>query len=83
LLSVLVADMRHALPIFTISKHPTDFPQHYTVHARIICAGGETLLAAYCGLYDSLDEARADIPSRLYCIPRHDDDETQIVEVWL
>lgn len=75
--------MNRGLPLFTICKHPSDFPQNYTVHARILRGDGVTLLAAYCGLYDSLDEARADIPPGLHCIPRLDDDETQIVEVWL
>lgn len=72
------------LVIFTIYRHPSDFPKHYVVRGAIdvLEANVQAALLFAC-LCDTLEEARQSLPWPMTWIGRDDDDEPQIVESWL
>lgn len=69
------------LPMWTIYKHPTDFPKQYV--ARMFLALPHVMATAYCIVDDTLDGLRQRMPAGTTCIQRQHGDEPQIVEVWL
>lgn len=70
------------LAIWTVYKHPKDYPNDYVARKHTIGAFGShpsvEMFAA-----DTLEEIRALIPLGLVCLGRAPDDEAQIVETWL
>lgn len=70
------------LCMYTIYKHPADYPNKYVVRRSAIGEGDvkhdrEPLIVA-----ETLLDARAVIPWGLTCLSRHPNDEAQIFEVW-
>lgn len=68
------------LPLFTIYDHPSDFPDKFVVR---IWDGREAQPTPYCSLWDTLDDARADIPSGRVNLNRNEGDDAKIVETWI
>ena len=71
------------LEIFTIYFNPIDFPGKYVVRRFQIERAGPIADAEPLIVCDTLDEARNAIPDGLYCMPRQERDDPQIVENWL
>lgn len=73
---------REIMPIWTIYRHPADYPQGYVARLFAITAGksGPTGNAIYA---DTLDEVRRSLPPGLWRMRRMDGDQPQIVETWL
>lgn len=67
---------------WTIYVHPLDFPEHYAVRMWVVVEGAVVHMPI-AGLYDTLEEARFDIPVGLYQVDRDPDDDPVIVESWL
>jgi hypothetical protein len=44
---------------------------------------GRIAFAQFAGVYDTLEEARKDIPQGLYCLGRDPNDDPVIVESWI
>lgn len=74
------------LVMFVIYDHPTDFPNNFVVrrwHLQMSEDGRRISVPSdECQLAESLSAARNLIPSKLTCIPRFDQDDSKIVEVW-
>ena len=68
--------------VLVITDHPLDFPDHFCIRAQIPYMG-EILYGRFAGLYDSLDEAREDIPVTAVRLPRSAGDDSVIVESWV
>ena len=68
-----------SLNIYTITKYPDDFPQHFVVrrHTEKNSPTREFMLAR------NLQEARALVPPDLILIPRQANDDPVIVESWI
>lgn len=66
---------------FVIYERPKDFPEHFVVRRWTITHGrtAPDLVACLCS---TLAEARETVPPDLVCMPRMDDDDAVIVEVW-
>jgi hypothetical protein len=71
-----------ALCMWVVFGCPRDFPEHIAVRRQAIFRS-EIVHAPFAGLYESLEEARADLPAGLVCLPRFPEDDPAIVEVWL
>jgi hypothetical protein len=70
------------LPMFTIYERPRDYPEGYVVRRSFVNAGMVWLdrVAQYA---PALEAARGLIPPGLHRIPRYENDDPCIVEVWL
>lgn len=68
----------YALPMIAVYEHPLDFPEHYV--ARLFDINKST---PHCIVKDTLEEIRAAIPEHFHRLERAQQDEPQIVEVWL
>lgn len=76
---------QHELRMLTVYDKPSDYPEHVVVRPCIVRTG-QILHLAMHKLFATVDEARAWIEEthpHMTRIPRHPDDEPQIVEVWL
>ena len=72
----------NALAIWTVYKHPRDYPGKYV--ARKSMATGEGIgITRDMFVADSLAEVRALLPFGLTRLPRQAADDPVIVEVWL
>ncbi|HET8727599.1 MAG TPA: hypothetical protein VFO41_08835 [Alphaproteobacteria bacterium] len=71
------------LCIWVIYDHPRDFPNHVVMRQQWAMRSGEVRAARVGGLYDSVVEARADLPLGLAHLMRHPDDDPAIVETWI
>ena len=68
------------LPQFVVYRSPQDFPGKYVVRMwRIKDRMGPTNLIE---IFDTLEQARGFIPCGLCCLPRFEQDDATIVEVW-
>lgn len=75
--------MTDYLSMFTIYKHPEDYPDKFVVREFVIKRTGPEP-SRHANVYDTLDEARLPLIWRgLSCIERSPEDEPQIVESWL
>lgn len=73
------------LTMWTVYERPTDYPQGF-VARRWIAGVGELKATPDIIIGDTLEWVRSvltDLYPWLYCLPRQDGDEPQIVEVWL
>lgn len=68
------------LDIWTIYRHPRDYPDKYVARKTVVPPGTPTNDMFIAG---SLDEARALLPRGLHRMPRSAEDDPVIVEVWL
>lgn len=74
-----------ALSLWTIYKHPRDYPQHYVARRSEIGGqpGSGIKITDDMFTADTLNELRALLPLGLVCIPRLEHDDPVIVEVWM
>ena len=71
------------LTMYVVYKHPKDYPHQFVVR-RFDIVGGETRVwKEPYALTETLSHARDAVPEGLFCLPRFDKDEPQIVEVWM
>ena len=69
---------------WTIYHRPLDYPRHYAV--RMWQVVDDSCMVHYklvAGLYDTLEEARMDIPPGALCFDRDATDDPVIVETWI
>lgn len=71
------------LPMWVITDHPSDFPDHFVVRKRVVYSSGRVEIDQEYHLAMTLDEARARVPRGLARIPRSWNDDRVIVETWL
>lgn len=72
--------MAERLFIWVIYDHPSDDPTHYVVRPWTV--EGEVIASFAARSFDTLEEARAALPSGLVLSPMHEPDPA-IAEVWL
>jgi hypothetical protein len=70
------------LNLWTVYDHPLDYPEWF-VARRFELVGEKTRPTLDIMLSATLEGVREKIPRGLYCMPRFENDEPQIVEVWL
>jgi hypothetical protein len=70
------------LSVFTIYKHPKDYPDKYVVR-RSVAMSGVVLMDDKCQLADTLEEARKLIPPGLVCLEEPNTPELPAVESWI
>ena len=72
------------MPIWTVYARPKDYPDLFVarrfdiVHGELQACPSDDVVTA-----SSLQELREMLPMGLTRLPRHADDEPQIVEVWI
>jgi hypothetical protein len=66
---------------WVIFKRPDDFPNHYVLR-RQYATRGAVVPDPIAGLYNTIEEARFDIPDGLLRLPRDPADYLAIVESW-
>jgi hypothetical protein len=73
------------LTLWVVYDHPPDFPDHVVVRRQFVTQHSTTPItsANIGGVYDTLNDARADIPLGHVCIGRFPDDDPVIVETWI
>jgi hypothetical protein len=75
-------DIENTISQYAIYDHPRDYPDHFVVREwRAI--DGQPVPSEDCWLAQTLEDARALIPSGFYCIGRWAGDDPVIVEVWI
>jgi hypothetical protein len=74
----LLVGQKLAIEIWVIYDHPLDYPHHFVVRRWL-----NDVPDRECGLFDSLREARLHVPRGLARLPRWENDDPKIVEVWL
>lgn len=77
---------RGALDIWTVYRHPTDYPDKYVARKFTVGGGGTGgIVRASTDMFveDTLEDVRALIPSGLVCLERDNRDEPHIVETWI
>jgi hypothetical protein len=74
---------KEALHLWTVYDHPRDYPDSYV--ARLMLIGRRGVIQRTNAMYtaDSLDELRSLLPPGLTCLPRHEEDDPVILEVWI
>ena len=66
-----------------IYDDPSDFPGHVVMRTQCPSSLNDVATAPYCGVYESVEEARKDVPKSGVNIGRYEQDDSKIVEVWL
>lgn len=72
-----------AFCIWVVYGQPSDFPDHVVIRRQYATRSGEVIAEPIAALYDTLDQARADLPLDLACLLRHPDDDAAIIETWI
>lgn len=67
---------------WVIYFNPSDFPNKYVVRLWYATRYGLEKDNSV-KLADTITEARSFVPENLYCLPRFENDDPAIVEVWL
>lgn len=70
------------LVMYTVYFNPSDYPGKFVVRSLVVKAGG-VVPQDECIVGNSLDEVRSFIPPELFRLPRDDNDESSIVEIWI
>ncbi len=70
------------LTLYVIYDHPSDYPNHWVVRQHLV-NGLWSSISAIGIVCNTLEEARAQIPPYLVCLPRVEDDDPVIVESWI
>ena len=70
---------------YVIYRFPRDYPGKYVVRAWSIVRGKQEPVPDEkpVAVVDTLEEARRAVPAGLFNLGRYDQDEHQIVEVWV
>ena len=73
---------KSAVFLYTVYKHPTDFPDKWAMRAFIVSAKAinpsSTVITG-----DSLEEIRSHLPRGLTRMDRHPEDDPIIYETWI
>jgi hypothetical protein len=69
------------LLIWTVYERPLDFPDRYVARAHLTEPGQTKPLPFHLEAW-TLEGLRRQLPAGLYCQPRLEGDEPQIVECW-
>ncbi len=69
------------LIVWTIHRHPSDFPDKYVARAYVVSAGKVQPSATY-NVRDTHEAARASLPQGLINLGRMPEDTSTIVETW-
>lgn len=73
--------VRDQLPMWVVTERPKDYPEGCVARLFLTLPAPVATDAAIYG--PSLADVRSKLPQGLFCMPRHEADEPQIVEVWL
>jgi hypothetical protein len=71
------------LTLYTIYFNASDYPGKYVVRKGEIGKGAVTMSKTQFTICETIEEARACVPTGLYRFPRDQDDALQIVETYL
>lgn len=75
--------MSEQLEMWTVYKHPKDHPDKY-VARKFVIEPLQVIATNDMFVADSLEEIRLLLPDQgLHCLPRYENDDPNIVEVWL
>ena len=80
-LSDLHWSLRERLPMWVVTGSPSDYPGQWVARLYLTLPEAGPTNCAIIG--DSLDAVRAALPLGLTRLPRYQDDDPVIVEVWL
>jgi hypothetical protein len=69
--------------LYVIYEKPSDFPNDFVVRRWTTIDGKPVAHASPHAITPTLEAARESIPPGLYCLPRFDQDDPVIREVWL
>ncbi|HKX40909.1 MAG TPA: hypothetical protein VJO99_07110 [Burkholderiaceae bacterium] len=69
--------------MWVVYDHPLDWPSHFVGRLHEVHTSGASVPTRQIVLSDTLDGVRRKLPFGLTCIPRHPNDDPNIVEVWL
>jgi hypothetical protein len=68
--------------MWTVYRHPADFPNHYVARLWLVGEGPEPIALPDLRADMTLDGVRALLPLGLTCFQRHPQDDPAIVETW-
>lgn len=72
----------NSLQMWVIYDHPSDLPEYFVARKWLVKSG--ILQATDKVLMDkNLEQLRAKLPIRLYCLPRRVNDDPVIIETWV
>lgn len=74
--------MADVLKMWTIYKHPLDYPEGYVARQWLIRDGGYPY-AGVARYRPDLEAARAAVPPGLYRLDRDPNDDPTVVETWI
>jgi hypothetical protein len=69
--------------VWTIYRHPNDYPGYWVMRAHEVFLGGETRPYSFCFVASTLDAIRAKVPPGTRCIGRGPEDDPAIYESWV
>ena len=75
----MLEDTTRKLTIWTIYKHPSDYPDEWVLRAHDVPGGPRF----GCATADTLQAIRRKVPLHLHCLARSEDDDPAIYEVWV
>jgi len=68
---------------WVIYDHPSDAPDDYVLRASYVMDGGKIEPDTMSWRHRKLEVLRMIVPPGLHCLPRFENDDAVIVEVWL
>lgn len=68
---------------YAIYQNPTDYPNKFVLRKWTIGPGTTLAEVNPVAVVDSLEDARDSVPEGLFLIPRSQEDDPVIVEVWI
>jgi hypothetical protein len=71
------------LTVWTVYRHPNDYPGYWVMRAHEIFLGGKTRPYDFCFVASTLDAIRAKVPPGTWCIGRGPKDDPAIYESWV
>jgi hypothetical protein len=71
------------MSIWTVYRHPADFPEHFVGRRHEVTTGGGLAVTADILVADTLDGVRAQLPPGLHRVVRQPGDRPSIVESWI
>lgn len=79
----MTPELMNRLEMWTIYRHPRDYPQGFVVRRCWVGQDGDVeheTSASYAG---DLSSARRHVPEGMVCTARHPEDDPAIAEVWI
>jgi hypothetical protein len=71
------------LTVWTVYRHPNDYPDYWVMRAHEIFPDGETRPYSFCFVASTLDAIRSKVPAGTWCIGREPKDDPAIYESWV